>query len=281
MNIKYFKLKHVLLMVTLGLSLATCQKMDRPEFGEIVLDPPPPPYSVLKNYYAFEDNAGDSGQFRMATKAENVTYVDGVNGKAVQIGDGGYVLQQAVNDSIKTPGSFTLAFWMNGAGPVTGGAQGLFSISNSVEFWGNLDLFLENHDAGGPDEAFLKVHMFNYNAADGKGEEWNEIKIPGSLNKWTHIAVTYNAANSQFSIYADGAPTAIHNKVLGGGNYGNLKFDNVNGMVIGTYQFQTEPPLSGSKQDWARSFNGALDQFRFYNIALSDGEVSQLFQSQD
>lgn len=277
MNIKDFKLKQVLVALTFGLSIAACQKLDRPEFGEIVLDPPPPPYSTLKNFYAFEDNAGDSGQFRMATKAENVTFVEGVNGKAAQIGEGGYILQQAVNDSIKTPGSFTLAFWMNGVGPVVGGAQGLFSISNSAEFWGNLDLFLENNDNGA--EAFLKVHMFNFTHED-KGEEWNEIKLPGALNKWTHIAVTYNAANSQFSLFADGVPTAIHNKVLKGGAYGPMVFKDVNGMVIGTYQFQTDPPLSGSKQDWARSFNGALDQFRFYNVALSDSEVASLVSSE-
>lgn len=281
MNIKNNLFKSLLAILAFGLAITGCQKMERPEFGEIVLDPPPPPYSTLKNFFAFEDNAGDSGQFRMATKVQNVTYVEGINGKAAKIGEGGYILQQAVNDSIKTPGSFTLAFWMNGVGPVTGGAQGLFSISNSGQFWGNLDLFLENNDAGPADEAFLKVHMFNYTHTDNNGEEWNETKIGGALNKWTHIAVTYDAATSLFSIYADGQPTAIHQKELRGGDYGPMIFKDVNGMVIGTYQFQTEPPLSGSKQDWARSFNGAFDQVRFYNVALSHAEVTALFDSKN
>jgi hypothetical protein len=165
---------------------------------------------------------------------------------------------------------------MNGVGPVTGGAQGLFSISNSGEFWGNLDLFLENLDE---DQAFLKVHMFTYQTGD-KQEAWNEVKIPGALNKWTHIAVTYDAGTSQLSIYADGEPTSIHNAVQAEGNFGPLVFKDVAGLVVGTYQFQTDPPLSGGKQDWARSFNGALDQVRFYNVALSDSEVMNLFTSQ-
>lgn len=278
MNMKKINGVHVFGALAFVLVISACQKMDRPELGELILDPPPPPYSTLKNFFAFDGNAGDSGQFRMTTKDKNISYVEGINGQAVKIGDGGYVLQQAVNDSIKTPGSFTLSFWMNGVGPVVGGAQGLFAISKSTEFWGNLELFLENNDNG--DEAFLKVHMFNANASDGKGEEWNETKIAGALNKWTHIAVTYNAANSQFSIYADGQPTAIHNKVLGGGSYGSLKFNDVNGMVIGTYAFQTDPSLTNhGPEDWARSFNGALDQFRFYNVALSDAEITALFDS--
>ena len=37
---------------------------------------------------------------------------------------------------------------MKGVGPVQGGAQGLFAISNKTEFWGNLELFMENHDNG-------------------------------------------------------------------------------------------------------------------------------------
>lgn len=281
MNTKNIQTKLALFALAFALVITGCQKMDRPELGELILDPPPPPYSTLKNFFEFEDNAGDSGQFRMAVTEKNISYVEGVKGKAIKFGEGGYIAQLAVNDSIKTPGSFTLAFWMNGVGPVDGGAQGLFSISKSTEFWGNLDLFLENNNnASDPGEAFLKVHMFNAGVATGNGEEWNETKIPGILNKWSHIAVTYNAANSQFSIYADGQPTAIHNKVLGGGNYGNLKFNDVNGMVIGTYQFQTEPPLSGSKQDWARSFNGAMDNFRFYNVALTDAEVQSLFDNE-
>jgi hypothetical protein len=277
MNIKQIKIKYVLAAVGLALAISGCQKMSRPEFGEIVLDPPPPPYSTLKNFFAFDDNAGDSGQFRMKTDVVNVTYVDGIEGKAAKIGEGGYIVQKAINDSLKNPGSFTIAFWMNGVGPVSGGAQGLFALAKSTEFWGNIEIFLENDDAD-PDEAYLKVHMFNTNASDGIGEAWNEVKIPGALNKWTHIAVTYNSSTSELSIYADGAPTAVHNVVLDGGNYGDLVFADVNGMVIGTYAFQTDPSLTNhGPEDWARSFNGALDNFRFYNVALSDQEVNDLY----
>lgn len=73
MNIKNIKAKLSLFILGLALAVSSCQKMDRPGFGEIVLDPPPPPYSTLKNFFAFEDNAGDSGQFRMPVKAESIT----------------------------------------------------------------------------------------------------------------------------------------------------------------------------------------------------------------
>ena len=280
-------------LLAFGLLFTSCQKMERPELKELILDPAPPPYNELKSFWSFENNTNDGGENKLGGTPANVSYVTGINGQALKIGTGGYLLLKLTEknsypngyvgspaDTLANLGSYTLAFWMNGVGPVDGGAQGLFSISNKNEFWGNLDLFLENNNnAADQSEAFLKVHMFNLNASDGKGEQWNEVKIPGALNKWTHIAVTYNAANSQFSIYANGQPTAINNKVLDGGNYKGLKFKDVNGMVLGTYQFQTNPSLTTNHgaEGWARSFNGSLDQFRIYDRALTPAEITDLF----
>ncbi len=266
--------------VGLGLFITSCQKLDRPQLKELILDPPPPPYSPLKSFWSFDGTIRDTGQFRQETTSKNTTFVTGINGQAVQIGADGYVLISSLNDSLKTPGSFSLAFWMNGVGPVQGGAQGLFAISNKTQFWGNLELFLENLDNGA--EAYLKIHMLNGRAADGIGEQWNEVKIPNALNKWTHIAVTYDASNSQLSVYADGAPTTLYQKVLDGGNYGAVTYKDVNGMVLGSFAFQTDPSLTNhGPEGWAKSFNGALDQFRFYNVPLTASQVNELFTSKN
>lgn len=276
MHFKNKIVKYAVLIVLSGFAFNACQKLERPVLKELILDPPPPPYSILKSYWAFDNDSRDTGQYRANTVATNITFVPGVAGQAAKVGADGYMVVSSVNDSLKTPGSLTVAFWMNGVGPVQGGAQGLFAISNSKEFWGNMEMFLENLNNGS--EAFLKVHMFNSGAPDGIGEQWNEIKIPNGLDKWTHIAVTYNASNSQFTIYADGQPTAIDHKVLDGGNYGPLKFKDVSGLVLGSFAFQTNPTLTThGPEPWAKSFNGALDQFRIYNVALSAAEVLNLF----
>ncbi|MBL7697037.1 MAG: LamG domain-containing protein [Chitinophagaceae bacterium] len=264
--------------------------MDRPELGEFERDPDPPPYNELKSQFTFDESTNDGGENALeATETKNVTWVDGVSGKAARIGAGGYILYKAIGDTVTFPnnfksvpadtlanlGSFTLAFWMNGVGPVAAGAQGLFSISHKAEFWGNLDLFLENYPDGG-DTGFLKVHMFNAGVSSGNGEEWNELKIPGILNKWTHIAVVYNEKTSLFNLYADGV-AVIPDKQLGGGNYGKVKFSNFNGMVVGNYQFQTTPSLTNhGPESWAQSFDGAIDNLRLYNRALSTEEINQL-----
>jgi hypothetical protein len=262
-----------------SMGLSSCQKLDRPELGEIIQDPPPPPLTLLnsKSYWHFNESTRDTGEFRLVTTANNIAYVQGVTeGQAAQIGPDGYLLVTNVPNGLKSPGSLTVAFWMKGVGPVQGGAQGLFALANSTQFWGNFEMFLENLDNGA--EAFLKLHMLNSGAPNGVGEEWTEVKIPNALNKWTHIAITYNAANSQLTIFADGQPTGINQKVLSGGNYGPLQFANVSGLVLGSFAFQTNPKLTNhGPEPWAKSFNGALDQVRIFTTALTPAEVNNLF----
>jgi hypothetical protein len=289
----YKRLMVALLVISgaISLGITACQKFTRPEMV-IIPDPLPPAYNPLKTYLQFENNVTDEGESKLKATAVKVRYAPGISGQAIKFDSAGYVLLKAIGDTVKYPnefvglgadtlrnlGSFTVAFWMNGPGPVTAGAQGLFSISHRTEFWGNLEMFLENYDNAN-NEAFLKVHMFNAGVASGNGEQWNELKIP-ILNKWSHIAVTYDAANSQFTIYADGQPTSINKKVLASGNYKKVRFNEFNGMVLGTYAFQTSPSLTTTaNQSWARSFAGLMDQFRLYNKALTAAEVNDLFTS--
>lgn len=295
---KSFKIMKISLIMVLSFSLITsCQKLDRPELKELILDPEPPPYNPLKSFWAFEGNATDQGESKLTATSVNLSYVPGVKGQALKVGSGGYLLLSALSDTVKYPneyvslpkdtlanlGSFTVSFWMNATGPFTDGAQGVFSFSHKSQFWGNLDMFLENYNnAADQTEAFLKFHMFNAGVASGNGEEWNEVKVTNVFNKWTHIALVYNAANSQLNLYIDGQSTGIVNKVLGGGNYGKIKFNDFNGMVLGNFHFQTTPSLTNhGPEGWARSFNGMLDQFRLYNRPLAAAEITQLFTSKD
>lgn len=279
-NIKIAKFLAIIFAV--GSVFNGCQKLSRPALGDYPKDPPPPPYSILKSYFTFDNTDRDTGQYRLPVTSKNITYVTGISGQAAQIGDGGYILSTKLNDSLKTIGSFTLAFWMKGAaGPVQNGAQGVFAISNSGQFWGNLEIFLENYnDATDPNAAFMKIHMFNANVTGG-GEEWlqdDNSKLKNVLDKWTHIALTYDAATSKVTLYKDGSPTGVNGKVLGGGNYGNIRWAGVTGMVLGSYAFQTDPSLTNhGPESWAKSFNGALDNLRFYNVPLSAADVMALY----
>jgi hypothetical protein len=283
-------LTYILAFLLVGI-IFSCQKMYRPPLGEIIKDPEPPAYNPLKSFFAFENNLTDQGENKLSASQSNTTYVPGITGQAIQIGLRGYVLLPVAGDTVKYPnkfigipkdtieniGSVSFSFWMNGTTmPIAGGAQGLFSISHGSKFWGNFDCFLENYsDATDPSAAFFKFHLYNKDV-----EQWvdnSQFKIKNVLGRWTHVVVTYDGSTSSFALYKDAVLAGT--VTLKSGSYGPLKFNNFNGIVLGSFQFQTNPSRTSAAtaQDWALSFKGSLDQFRIYNKVLSASEVQQLF----
>lgn len=279
---KYFKNIRVLALSAMVLAFS-CQKMDRPALGDYLQDSNPPG-GPLKFYVAFDGTSGNGVKDAVDSIQANypvsntMTSVDGISGKAMKGGtENQYIKYSSANDFVSTVSSFTVSFWMKGVGqPVTGGTQGLFSISNSTQFWGNLEVFLENNNNG--NEAFIKVHLLNANIPGG-GEQWiadNAMKFANVLDQWTHVVFTYDETTSGFKTYING--TLKNDRVLNNGNYGKIKFNNFNGLVIGTFAFQASPSLTNhGPEEWAKSFNGTIDQFRLYNTALTPAEISALF----
>jgi hypothetical protein len=283
----------MVMLLSFSLVFTACQKLDRPELGELVLDPPPPPYEPLKSFWSFEGNANDAGESKLTqTTAFDVTYVPGVTGQAAKFGPNGYLMFKAADtvrypngfvglatDTLRNLGSYTFSFWMNVPGPVQNGAQGVFSLANKSQFWGNIEAYLENHNnAADPSEVQLKIVQVNADAPSNK-EQWVDVKIPGVLNKWSHIAFTYDGATSQFRLYANGVDvTPNDRKVFNSGNYGKIRYSEFNGLVLGNFSFETNPTLaSHGQEDWGVALKGPLDQFRIYNKALTAAEINTLF----
>lgn len=302
MNFKNKFSRIIILILVLCIAITSCQKLTRPVLGDYPKDPPTPPYNAQKSSFSFENNTTDDGEDKLTSISSNISYVAGVTGQAMKVGSLGYLVFPLTDtitdangfvsipkDTLSNLGSFTIAFWMDGlgdvggGGPIQTGAQGIFAISDKDQFWGNIEIFLENYkDATNADAVWMKIHMFNVNSTlPGGGEVWTDddnMKLKDVLNKWTHIAITYDASTSTLNVYKDGAAT--DSKVIDGGNYGKIKFSGVSGMVIGSYAFQTNPSLTNhGPESWAQSFNGSLDQFHLYNKSLSASEVMDLFTS--
>src|SRR5690349_8464918 len=106
MNLTLKIAKRVLGVAVIGLAFSACQKMERPALKELILDPPPPPYSDLKSLWSFENNVNDAGENKLTATQKNVTYVAGVNGQAAKIGSGGYILLKATGDTVVYPNGY-------------------------------------------------------------------------------------------------------------------------------------------------------------------------------
>lgn len=235
-----------------------------------------PEYNAKKLSFTFEhDPRNKTDYLFLVTTNGAITYQEGKVGEAYKGSEKSYILitpttpefvgDISIKDTIANLGSFTVAFFMKSE--QASKATGIFSISNTLKFWGNLDIFLDSHNVAG--EGRFKVHLYN-----GTKEIWIEEKIPNTIDLWVHMAFRYDATTKTFSILREGEQ--VVSKELNFDN--NIRFDNMGQFVIGALQFQTQPSLTASAkaQTWATNYSGLLDQFFFYNKALSNAKIKEL-----
>jgi hypothetical protein len=261
---------------------------------------------------SFEGNLTDTKNSISGFVGKNVAFTAGIKGNAYSGSSSQerYAIANATT-KITSLNNFAFSFWLNSANtvdPATAGqgkgAQGIFSIVRPLEFWGGINLFLENPDSAFPDRIRLKLGVENGRDGVAWRGQGVMINLDNSVNKWVHIVISYNASTSKVTCYANGALSAnltgfAYAPAAGvtgsapwfsdnpGGidnpnnapKYGDFVMTGTNGkIVLGTHQFETTPPQNnGSQQDWATSYAGLLDEFRIYDAPLSDNEVKALY----
>lgn len=261
------------LMLILSLGFSSCQKMERPAM-EIIPDDTARMNAPLQMYLPFENSVLDSAQFQKGTES-NVTYVNGVRGMAYK-GSNNTQLQYPSALKMANMTSFTVSFWMN-TEKHDGGAQCVFMLPNTEDFWGNMFMMIEGNNSATDNTMLVK---FNF------GGNWVEFTGNNGLNrwpdmygKWNHVVFSYDEVSSKFSVFVNGSrlnlPAAVTDRKKGDAPLGPLAFKNVSKFVIGGFQqhIGIRPPADS----WMLRYTGMLDQFRVYTRALSEAEIGNLY----
>jgi len=256
-----------------GGSLTSCQKMERPELI-IIPDDTARLNGPLQRFFAFENSTIDSIHDVKGT-ATGVTYVDGVRNKAYQ-GSATGQIEYASAGKLAEMESFTVAFWMN-AEKHTGGAQSIFMLSNTEDFWGNLFMTVEGNDSP-TDNSMLAKFNFAGQWIEFNGNNGLD-RLPDMYGKWHHLAFSYDGNTSQFAAYLDGTklnlPASATDRKNGSAPLGPLQFQNVSKFVIGGYQQHVG--IKAPADTWMLHYTGMLDQFRVYTKALNNNEINTLY----
>ena len=223
--------------------------------------------SNLVAHWAFSGSLIDSLSNTVGVNA-GASFAEGIKGQALQGALNSYI---TTTPSAKITGlkSFTISEWINTPPPTTG-ILGIFSLSNTGQFWGNLELFIENGSSN--TDGKLRIVINNNNAGD---RIYAVNGIQNLFDKWNHLAVSYDATTSVVSVYVNGS--RVSSGTLNGIT-GPLTFVNSGKMVFGCVQFQTTPSLTTAtgSQGWASYITGQLDEIRVYDKALSVLEISSI-----
>lgn len=231
--------------------------------------------SNLVGYWGFENSLIDSVSSTNGTGV-GTSFTTGIKGNALQGANNGYFITTP-SSAVVGLKSFTISFWVNSP-QNTNGTFGLVCLSNTQDFWGNLDIFFENGSTS--TNANLKAHIENWITPTTDNDQWlGSFAIGNVWNKWTHIVLTYDATTSTFVTYVNGSSI---NTTVKAGN-GPLTFQNASALIFGTMQFNTTPSLgtAGGPQSWASYMPGAMDEVRIYNAPLAAADVKALYQLQN
>lgn len=289
-----FKYRHLFPFLAILILVASCQKLDRPGFGNYPKDANPPG-GPLKFYAAFDGtsttnpllNAVDS--IRADFPSSNpLTSIPGVEGQAVQ-GDGtSFIKYASANDFSSHDSSFTVAFWEKRNGIPNGNAAFVFTIPSSNNQWGSygfsMFLLFDWGTWSPATKAKIKFYVVDDNCKCDNWFTWDSTIYKGGGspvqtdfvpnvqdNNWHHIAFVYNATASSLTLYVDGAANPI---VLTWANHGSLM---TNASAIQELDIAGDANIGN--QGWGQDWDGGLDQFRFYGVALSASDIQTLFNN--
>lgn len=221
----------------------------------------------LVAFWNFNGSVQDSVTGQAGTNA-GMTFTTGLKGQALTGNPDATKKAYATavaSDAVKTMKKYTVSCWLNTAQNT--GATGVVSLGDTQNFWGNINIFLEN--GGTTTLARLKT-IYNDN---GVTRDNNIQDIENGFNNWTHYVITYDGAGN-FKSYVNGT-LARTNTVEG---MTDIRFTNVGPVVFGALHFMTVPSsTTGSPgEGWAGYLPGKLDEVRIYNKDLSSIEVSAL-----
>jgi hypothetical protein len=236
---------------------------------------------------SFESNFIDSKVGFSGGIASGNSFQTGVKGMAYKGSNVGLVSYTDVSNRIKNLKSITQSMWIK-TSKHDGGAQCIFMLPKTTDFWGNIFVLIEGSTDG---KMLLKFHIQKDVAppipwAGQFIETAGTNKLEGMYDKWKHLVWSYDGTTSTFSLYIDGVKIQLPDNITkrytndpaqGGEPLGNLSNSDVSKFVIGGYQQHLGSPW-GNPDGWMLKYTGLLDEFRIYDIALTSGQVDALYQ---
>lgn len=234
--------------------------------------------SNLVAHWAFEGDGKEHKSGAVPAKSENATFVTGAKGKAVKFAQG-YLSYNEIAALNSLP-NMSVSLWANydnnGAS-----ATSFFSMTRPNEWAGNINFLTETGwKKAGNDTLVVKgLVVTNKDGNPSWQDSRNEpskggVQAPKGVNKWHQMVMTWDGSNSNFKIYVDGVKVSNPEWEVRG-TTGPLNFYTPTKPLIGAWG--TNLP-GGTPEAWQKAMTGSLDELRVFNKALTDAEISALYQ---
>lgn len=232
--------------------------------------------SNLVAYWPMDGNGNEKKSGATAT-AKNASFVSGLKGQAASLAAGYFSYGEIA--ALNGLPNATVSAWVNvknnGSAPSC-----FFSLTRPNEWAGNVNLMAETGwRKATSDTLVLKgLVVTKVNGNDSWQDSRNEPskggdQVPKLAGNWAHVVMTWDGATSMFKIYANGVKIS-NPEWEQRGTTGPLNFTTPTKAIIGAWGTN----ISGTPEGWQIPMTGLVDEVRVYNKALSDADISALYQ---
>jgi len=262
-------------------------------------------------YWPFESNTNDAlGSFNAsATLTKDVTYVDGRNvaaGKAASFNGTTTIIEIPNGDQFMANKDFGLSFWVKANSSKEGhfvmglGAWKGFQFEIMGGAWTALDKGVKlatQYDLGGT------VSDAEDTWWNGQPNTWQgslyarDVSASGGIasyfqDKWAHVVCTYKSSTKVGTMYVNGQKVrafdfnlwpagdakkgALGVKFAGDPAGNNLAF----GFIQGSQHLTISDSWANPADPANNHFKGLLDDVRIFKRAITDGEVTLIYNSE-
>lgn len=294
-NIFVTKTWFFVLLIFAGLTFSLCQDDKDRIAGKV--DPATIADTNLIAYFPFDREpeggaavANSNSEVKYVRKLGEASFVPGRRGNAFQ----GSTAQSCLEFDV-VPGSsftnldeFTLTCWLK-TSVLTDGVAKIFGLNGGDPLMGNIALLQEGRpqaDSGQvqADSVDLKLFMFDSSSTEWKAQEISVARQEFTKDEWFHFAALYRKSTSTMELFADGKKVISRVSFTGpvpeSGNQ-TLLGDITPGSDISKIYFGAWPQqLAGTPESWMKYYNGLIDEFRIFNKALSEEELTFLYEAE-
>jgi hypothetical protein len=231
----------------------------------------------LVAYWGMDGDGKESKSGKAPSKSVNATYTAGLKGSALSLAKG-YISFDEITALNSLPNA-TISAWVNvknnSSAPTC-----FFTLTRPNEWAGNINLMSETGwKTAASDTMVVKGLVVtkvagNDSWQDSRNEPNNGgVQAAKVAGKWAHLVITWDGATSMFKVYANGVKVSNPDWEKRG-TTGPLNFTTPTKAVIGAWGTN----LTTTSEAWQIPMTGQIDELRVYNKALTDADISALYQ---
>ena len=244
----------------------------------------------LLAHWSFDGSLNESISNTAPITSTGTSFGAGVKGQALNLANG-YALYPIIPKlNLTNFGSITVSAWVkvdnNGKT-----ASNVFSLTEGTATqtdWnhGLVNMLIETGHATTTDDTLvLHPSYATYNTGvmqlgdniNDYGVRETDFKTVHGTNKWVHYVMRYRAADSTIDVFANGI--IVSNNNFRKRNTGPLVLPALGAQaLIGGFANINTGFALAPVQTFESLFTGSIDELRFYNTALSDADISSLYQ---